>query len=105
MFKKGDYIVVLRDQVEDTHYIKFAYCYNQREDLIYLAVEKDNIGEPRVSSGIKFSRKKLWRYAVQDEITTYNSIGKPYKVSQPIRITTDTLLDALDELEIKYGKL
>ena len=44
MFKKGDYIVVLRDPEKDSKYIKHGYCFLQGRDQDHFYTDTDLSG-------------------------------------------------------------
>lgn len=82
MFKKDDYIVVLRDQSKDSSYIKFNYCFKQGKDSKGFFVEKDlEGGITNCGLNITFNKKDTWRYATKEEIAEYDRLGKPFDVT------------------------
>jgi hypothetical protein len=85
-FKKGDYIVVLRDKSEDSDYIKNNHCYiHNGENIGFFYTNKDCKGTPVNTTDISYSDSSTWRYATKEEIDEYNRIGKPYDVSTLIK--------------------
>ena len=104
---KGEYVVILRPETENTDYIKYGWCFKIDSDHGSICVEIDCTDAHRCTS-IRFSNKNHWRYAEQDEIDIYNNINKvtrnivrtkPFPVKDPDRVTTNKIIDALDKLE------
>jgi len=91
MFKKGEYIVILKG-LESIGF-KLNFCYKQRCDDNYLKVYKDINGSTNNGFQAHLYNKSFssvkglndWRYATPQEILEYDKLNKPFNV---IEITT-----------------
>lgn len=84
MFKKGDYIVTLKINI-NSNCAKENYCFKQRIDNkgIYPEVDLSG-GRANGYNGMSFDKKtclKDWRYATSEEIVEYERLGKPFDVT------------------------
>jgi hypothetical protein len=82
MFKKGDYIVILRDPEKDSRFIKHGYCFLQDKDLHHFYTDTDLTGTFCGIHSVKFHHNDKWRYATPEEIAEYDRLGKPFDVMQ-----------------------
>jgi hypothetical protein len=84
MFKKDDYIVLLKYEVELGIYnYRINYCYKQRLNNDYISTYLDsngNTGNGWSTYNFKEGRD-LWRYATKQEAAEYERLGKPYDVT------------------------
>lgn len=85
MFKKDDYIVLLKyDDVKTTSKnFLINHCYKQRQDYSYLSPYLDSRGSCFNGWSLyDFEKNRhLWRYATKQESAEYERLGKPYDVS------------------------
>ena len=79
MFRKGDYIVVLIDDIDKDFSIN--YIFKQRRDYLNLSVEKSIKNVADGWRSIKFEYSSSWRYADEEEIEEYERIQKPFDTS------------------------
>lgn len=78
MFKRGDYIVILK-KTEHMPSHPLFYCFKQRISDRGLKAELDIKGS--TNNGIffiGFDKKDRWRWATHQEKAVYDLIGKPY---------------------------
>ncbi len=83
VFKKGEYIVIIKIIKSYSKDFTSNYIYKQKEDYKYLRSELDNYGS--TTNGWEIIGKKdshTWRYATQEEIDEYERRGKPYDVTE-----------------------
>lgn len=79
-FEKGDYVVFLGEWSG----MKFInqHCYKVSKNQILLEVEIDsNSNKNSECFKVNFNITNTWRYATEEEIKHYNSIGKPFDVT------------------------
>ena len=103
-FKKGDYIVVIRDDDEAINNWT-NYCLLVCQNDIHLHTNLDPTGKYGVWNNQTFSNKTFWRYATKEEIEEYDRLEKPFKVTEfiPKKVTQDYsyLESFLNNLNIK----
>lgn len=100
MFKKDDYIVLLkykdaRDSGSSSYILN--HCYKQRENKDYLLTYLDSKGS--TSNGwtwFPFNEPDNWRYATREEAAEYERLGKPYDITTLI-CETDKISCILSE--------
>jgi hypothetical protein len=89
-FKKGDYIVTLKNNLRSnfigTSCAKENYCFKQRINSYYISPVLDLAGSrENGNSNLQFDKSddmlKDWRYATPEEIAEYDRLGKPYDVT------------------------
>lgn len=85
-FKKGDYIVVLKDNSLSNNWQNFIfkqlkYYHNICPEILINGNE--NIDGQYTYA--HFDMKDFWRYATSEEIAKYDRIGKPYDVTTLIK--------------------
>jgi hypothetical protein len=83
MFKKDDYIVLLKGKDDANYPINFVY--KQREPYHYIQTYIDCLGDKN-NGWAYYSFKKEnsageWRFATLEEIVTYEQLGEPYNVT------------------------
>lgn len=78
MFKKGDYIVLLRELGQIA--LK-NFCFKTREEGRTLLPEYDSFGNYKNQCNFNNIYKEDWRYATPEERAEYDRIGKPYDVT------------------------
>ncbi len=83
MFKKDDYIVLLKNNTY-SEYFPSNYCYKQSRDADCFDVYDDVEGGHNGWSVLSFTKCSGydWRYATQQEIEEYNRIGKPFNITK-----------------------
>jgi hypothetical protein len=87
MFKKGDYIVLLKSEenrYDNDEAFPVNYCYKQRENSLFIEPELDLKGSKTngwVIHPFNKSKDNDWRYATPKEKAHYDLIGKPFNVN------------------------
>lgn len=92
-FKKGDYIVTLSGNFNNTSCAKENYVFKQRVAEKSIEPCCDLQGDVENNNlGLTFDKKgnlKDWRYATPEEIAEYDRLGKPYDVTTLTKKPTD----------------
>lgn len=83
MFKKGDYIVVLKDSAINNNWENFVLKQIIDRDIITpIITPLGRNNEDCENSYSNFKEKdEVWRYATPKEIEEYDRIGKPFNVT------------------------
>lgn len=83
MFKKGDYIVVLKDSATHNNWENFVLKQIIDRDLITPIITPLGRNNEDCEFGYSDFKEKddVWRYATPEEIQEYDRIGKPFNVT------------------------
>ncbi len=83
MFKKDDYIVLLKSKYGDgDNCFPTNFCYKQKAKDDYIRVYKDAEGDPNAWAYHVFNKSdgNDWRYATLLERIKYDELRKPFNV-------------------------
>ena len=101
MFKKGDYIVVLRDTSPNNNWKNFVLKQTITREIITLILTP--AGQNNTNCVLCYSDFKekddVWRYATEEEIEEYERLGKPFDVTtfKPFKLPDNWHIIVTDE--------
>lgn len=101
MFKKGDYIVYLSSH--HTDYFRTNWIFKQLESNTHLFTETSVMGCSASSGDVNFTNCMDWRYATENEIECYKSLGHPFDVSK-IMLKPSEKDEKMDWVECYYSR-
>lgn len=83
MFKKGDYIVVLKDSAITNNWENFVLKQTITRDLITPIITPLGISNEDCEHCYSDFKEKddVWRYATPEEIQEYDRIGRPFNIT------------------------
>lgn len=101
MFKKDDYIVVLKKPNGNLNYLPPNFCFKQYKNYDALFAEKSIDGTETNCTDVTFLNKSTWRYATKEEIAEYNRLNAPFDVT---KLNKKEELSLLEQAKLKYPK-